>query len=575
MNYSLYPDILSSHTNPFQKEEINNKDDVLTNSKVNILDDMSVYDPSEKLIMKRFISAVSKNISKSNSREVSNLIEGHPLIEDNIVKAASILFFSIGHSSFLHNKNIEETVTEKDSEDLDYDDGSDSDSSCNSETECYYCGYYPIRNGIKKHKFKCEKSKKTLRKTINNNTRNNKTLNFGYYEALKNNDPLNCIKDEFINNNKINNDDVMMNDNDIMDIDDSDNYDNMEDASQSKKIKMNIKRKKDIKINANNLNLLNYNNKLNNSTLYFSNKNIMTSSTSMNNHNNINSRNNNNLSNINNSNDLMIPQTMNATNSSGFSSMPYRKIKCKADTSPTTTAYINSTFNSNMKDKVKVNKSSSSSSSSSSNSKTSKQSNNKNKGEKVTPHDLINGIRFFHLQPSNDPNARKYLCSFPGCTSAFQRKYNCRSHYSSVHLQLRPYHCDCGINFTRKYDLYRHDSMVHRRGPMVKNFNNKNKNSNKGNNKTSNNSNSKSNNSKNNNNNTTTTNKGNLNSSQHNKMIPSVASNSINNTTLEMTSDSYYEKHYTNAMESKMNCFLREEGNSHHKNNENNSIKAI
>jgi len=131
----------------------------------------------------------------------------------------------------------------------------------------------------------------------------------------------------------------------------------------------------------------------------------------------------------------------------------------------------------------------------------------------VTSHDLINGIRFFHLQPSNDPNARKYLCSFPGCTSAFQRKYNCRSHYSSVHLQLRPYHCDCGINFTRKYDLYRHDSMVHRRGPMVKNFNNKNKNSNGKGNK----NNNKNNNNKNSNN---TTNKGILNLEQNNK-IPS------------------------------------------------------
>jgi len=205
-----------------------------------------------------------------------------------------------------------------------------------------------------------------------------------------------------------------------------------------------------------------------------------------------------------------------------------------------------------------------SSSSSSSSSKSSKQSNSKNKGEKITPHDLINGIRFFHLQPSNDPNARKYLCSFPGCTSAFQRKYNCRSHYSSVHLQLRPYHCDCGINFTRKYDLYRHDSMVHRRGPMVKNFNNKNKNSNnnKSNKNHNKNSNIKNNNNINNNNNNFknnhNSNKGSLN------LMPSMASDFLNSNTT-INEDLSFDKNYTintnNTIEFKINNNMKEEGN--------------
>jgi len=164
---------------------------------------MSVDDSSEKAIMKRFISAVTKKISKPNTKDDFNLTEAYPSIEENIVKAASILFFSIGHSSLLHNNNkkttLDDSMFEKDSN---YDDGSESDSSCNSETECYYCGYYPMRNGLKKQKSKSEKSNRCLKKTINNLVGNRrKTLNFDYYESLKKNgDPLYCIKDDLLSN---------------------------------------------------------------------------------------------------------------------------------------------------------------------------------------------------------------------------------------------------------------------------------------------------------------------------------------------------------------------------------------
>jgi len=181
---------------------------------------MSVDDSSEKAIMRRFISTVTKKITNPNSKDVSNLIEAYPSIEENIVKAASILFFSIGHSSIFHNNNNKKKTFDENIEDNDsyFDDGSDSDSSCNSDTECYYCGYYPMRNGLKKQKLKFGKtnSSNININNSNNNTSNNrcckktmnsvannrrKTLNFGYYESLKKNgDPLCCIKDDLMTN---------------------------------------------------------------------------------------------------------------------------------------------------------------------------------------------------------------------------------------------------------------------------------------------------------------------------------------------------------------------------------------
>jgi len=162
--------------------------------------------------MKRFISAVTKNIKKP-SKDVTHLIEAYPSIEENIVKAASILFFSIGHSSLLHNKKtFEETIEDSESDDLSYDEGSDSDSSCNSEADCYYCGYYPMSHGMKRQKPKCKRISKVFKRVANNNCNSRRqTLNFDYYENLKNNnDPLNCIKNEFINNNDLNESDIKM-----------------------------------------------------------------------------------------------------------------------------------------------------------------------------------------------------------------------------------------------------------------------------------------------------------------------------------------------------------------------------
>ncbi|OUM68600.1 hypothetical protein PIROE2DRAFT_3581, partial [Piromyces sp. E2] len=363
MNYSLYPDILPAHTkNPFQKdffikEEINN-DDVLTKSKVNIKEDVYIDDPTEKVIMKRFISAVTKDI-KNPSKDDTNLTEAYPSIEENIVKAASILFFSIGHSSLLHNKkNFEETIEDNESDDLSYDDGSDSDSSCNSETDYYYCGYYPMRHGMKKPK--CEKINKIYNKkvTSNNSTTRRQTLNFDYYENLKNNnDPLSCIKNEFLNNNNLKGNDIKMMDNyddNKMNIDEMNNDEIMDDINQSIKKKRNISRKKDIKMNdvnlSNNKNfdLLNQNNTFK-STLIFSNQTSNNFASTLN-----NLTNTNNLSNINNNNfnnELMIPNDLNNSNNLGFSSMPFRKIKCKTDNSNNSTSpvFINSSLNSSLK----------------------------------------------------------------------------------------------------------------------------------------------------------------------------------------------------------------------------------
>ncbi|KAG4085802.1 hypothetical protein H8356DRAFT_1061292 [Neocallimastix lanati (nom. inval.)] len=531
MNYSLYPDILPSHTKShfqkdyFIKEELNN-DDVLTKSKVNIIDDISINDNlSEKIIMKRFISAVSKNIKNPNSKDVSLLTEAYPSTEENIIKAASILFFSIGHSSLISNKKSnDDELTEKDLDNMSYDDGSDSDSSCNSETECYCCGYYPIRNGVKRHKSHCDRRNKNSKIYYNNNKH---IINRNYESCFENN-TLHYMKNDININNKDNNNkecnNYTINDN-KMKIEEKfreiemNNDIKMEDQDQIEKKGRNNKRKRENIVNEtspnNNFNSLNQNEAFINK-IYLQNQNTCNLS--------INNINNNNMY-IHNSNELIIPQNVikNETtiNNTTFTHIPFRKIKCKTENINNLTPSL---FSNSKIDKLPIKNLNKTKSNDSTNSKSSKQS-NKNKQEKITQHDLINGIRFFHLQPSNDPNARKYLCSYPGCTSAFQRKYNCRSHYSSVHLQLRPYHCDCGINFTRKYDLYRHDSMVHRRGPMMKNFNNKNKNSNNG---KGNKNNNKANNSlKKNINTNCNNNKDEI--IQNNKIISSINSLSINN----------------------------------------------
>jgi len=281
MNSSIYPDILPSNTKKHYqndyllKEEIKNNDNIITKSKVNILEDMSLDENlSEKKIMKQFISTVSGNIKNSNPRDISMLLEEYPSIEENIVKAASILFFSIGHSSLLHNnsctkKSDNNELNEKDFESMDCDNSSDSDteSSC-SETECYYCGYYPIRNELKRQRSHCNKKSKLYNKFSKNKRQN---LTYDFYESNHlDNNTLSYIKSEPDNSNDDNNicanekiikteENTMVNDN-IMKIEnDSRNIImnknvKMNDHNQNINKKLNFKRKKEIKINITNFN---------------------------------------------------------------------------------------------------------------------------------------------------------------------------------------------------------------------------------------------------------------------------------------------------------------------------------
>jgi len=66
--------------------------------------------------------------------------------------------------------------------------------------------------------------------------------------------------------------------------------------------------------------------------------------------------------------------------------------------------------------------------------------------------------------PSRRKQDRKHCCTFPGCQRRFSRMYNLKTHYET-HFpnRVRPFPCNqCSKAFSRKHDLQRHVTSVHK-----------------------------------------------------------------------------------------------------------------
>ncbi|KAH6573403.1 hypothetical protein BASA60_006059 [Batrachochytrium salamandrivorans] len=67
-------------------------------------------------------------------------------------------------------------------------------------------------------------------------------------------------------------------------------------------------------------------------------------------------------------------------------------------------------------------------------------------------------------EPDSD---RRFSCPFSGCTTRFQRRYNLKCHYATIHVNTEKFPCpDCNYKTARRRELKRHIDKVHSGQPL-------------------------------------------------------------------------------------------------------------
>ncbi|KAJ3121050.1 hypothetical protein HK098_004058 [Nowakowskiella sp. JEL0407] len=72
---------------------------------------------------------------------------------------------------------------------------------------------------------------------------------------------------------------------------------------------------------------------------------------------------------------------------------------------------------------------------------------------------IVSGHDLATILPGPDG---KFKCPYENCVATHARRHNLKVHFETKHCKLRPFTCDkCKKDFTRKWDLKRHDRLKH------------------------------------------------------------------------------------------------------------------
>ncbi|KAJ3118474.1 hypothetical protein HK098_005919 [Nowakowskiella sp. JEL0407] len=71
----------------------------------------------------------------------------------------------------------------------------------------------------------------------------------------------------------------------------------------------------------------------------------------------------------------------------------------------------------------------------------------------------------FDLSKIRKGSNGKFKCPFENCNSTHARRFNLKTHFEAKHCKLKPFTCTtCQRDFTRKWDLQRHERLRHSNG---------------------------------------------------------------------------------------------------------------